>query len=277
MQIAVVQIEPVITDVDHNIDLTVAGAERAIAQGAAVVVLPELASSGYVFRSRDEAFAASEVVGDGPVTRAWSEVAARHAVYLVAGLTEREGGKLFNSAVMYGPGGHLATYRKVHLWDEEALYFEPGDHGFPVVTTPIGRLGMMICYDGWFPESYRALADQGVDIVCVPTNWVPIPGQAPDQPEMATILTMANAHCNGIIVAAADRVGIERGQEFIGQSLIVDHTGWPVAGPASHTESQTLVADVDVSAARKSRTWGAFNNPVKDRRPDAYAAVAAHR
>jgi predicted amidohydrolase len=273
MRIAVAQIEPEVTSLDQNLQTCLAAIEDAAARGADVVVLPELCSSGYMFASRDEAFASAEVIGEGPATTAWARAAAAHDMYVVAGVTERSGDALYNSAVLYGPGGLLEVYRKVHLWDEEALYFEPGDRGFPVVATPLGRIGMMICYDGWFPESYRALVDQGVDVVCVPTNWVPIPGQMPGQPGMATILTMANAHCNGVIVAAADRVGSERGQEFIGQSVIVDHTGWPVAGPADRTEVELLVADVDVAAARRGRSWGAFNNPVRDRRPDAYAVA----
>lgn len=273
MRIAVAQVEPEVTSREQNLKTSLVAIDQAAERGAHVVVLPELCSSGYMFASREEAYASSEVVGEGPVTIAWARAAATHDMYVVAGVTERAGNALYNSAVLYGPEGLLAVYRKVHLWDEEALYFEPGDLGFPVVATPLGRIGMMICYDGWFPESYRALVDQGVDVVCVPTNWVPIPGQMPGQPGMATILTMANAHCNGVIVAAADRVGTERGQEFIGQSLIVDHTGWPVAGPADRTEPEVLVADVDVAAARRGRSWGAFNNPVRDRRPDAYAAA----
>ena len=92
---------------------------------------------------------------------------------------------------------------------------------------------MAICYDGWFPETYRLAAVQGADIVCVPTNWVPMPAQPDDRPAMATTLTMAAAHSNGMAIACANRIGTERGQPFIGQSLIVGGDGWPVAGPAS--------------------------------------------
>ena len=92
---------------------------------------------------------------------------------------------------------------------------------------------------------------------------------------MATILSMASAHSNGVVIAAADRVGVERGQPFIGQSLIVSHTGWPVAGPASPTDPELLMASVDLSDARRSRGWGQFNNPVKDRRMEAYLLTAS--
>ena len=96
---------------------------------------------------------------------------------------------LYNSSVVIGPQGHLGTFRKVHLWNEENLYFEPGDVGYPVFKTPLGRIGTFICYDCWFPESFRLCALQGADIVCVPTNWVPIPGQDPKREAMANILS----------------------------------------------------------------------------------------
>jgi N-carbamoylputrescine amidase len=110
----------------------------------------------------------------------------------------------------------VGTFRKMHLWAAENLFFEPGNLGFPVFKTPFGRIGTFICYDGWFPESYRLCALQGADIVCIPTNWVPIPGQDATREAMANILCMAAAHANSMFVAAADRVGVERGQPFIG-------------------------------------------------------------
>ena len=118
----------------------------------------------------------------GETTAAWSEAARRHNIYIVAGIAERAGGALYNSAVVLGPSGYIGTFRKVHLWAAENLFFEPGDLGFPVFKTPIGRIGVAICYDGWFPETFRLQALQGADIVCVPTNWVPIPGQEAGRP-----------------------------------------------------------------------------------------------
>ena len=110
---------------------------------------------------------------------------------------------LYNSSVVIGPQGHLGTFRKVHLWNEENLFFEPGNLGMPVFRTPIGRIASNICYDSWFPESFRLAALQGADIVCVPTNWVPMPNQPEDQLAMANILCMAGAHSNSVFVAAA--------------------------------------------------------------------------
>ena len=161
---------------------------HAANRGARLVVLPEICNSGYMFESRQEALALAEPVPDGPTMQAWSELAARHDLHIVAGISERAGDALFNSSVLIGPGGHLGTFRKVHLWNEENLYFEPGDLGFPVFGTALGRIATFICYDCWFPESFRLCALQGAEIVCVPTNWVPIPGQDPAREAMANIL-----------------------------------------------------------------------------------------
>jgi N-carbamoylputrescine amidase len=270
IRIACIQMQPAIGEVEANVVYSIGLIDRAVERGAKLVVLPELSNTGYVFQSRDEAFALAEPVPAGPTVRAWSEVAAKHKVHLVAGICERDGAKLFNSAVLIGPNGYIGTFRKVHLWNEENLYFEPGDLGFPVFHTAIGRIGMAICYDGWFPETFRLAALQGADIVCVPTNWVPIPGQVEGREAMANILAMAAAHSNSIYIACADRVGTERGQPFEGQSLIVSFTGWPVAGPASRDKEEILVAEVALGEARRARNWNAFNQVLRDRRSDIY-------
>jgi predicted amidohydrolase len=198
------------------------------------------------------------------------ELARARGLYLVAGIDERQGEQLYNAAVVIGPTGHIGTFRKVHLWNEEALFFEPGNLGFPVFRTPVGRIGTFICYDGWFPESYRLCALQGADIVCIPTNWVPIPGQAENREAMANLLCMASAHSNSVFVAAADRIGVERGQPFLGQSLIVSYTGWPIGGPASRDREEIIYADANLADARRKRNWNAFNQVLRDRRIDVY-------
>jgi len=268
--IGCLQMQPSFGDVASNVERSLQLIDRAAADGANLVVLPELCNTGYVFASREEAFAIAEEIPDGPTVAAWAERAARHRLHLVAGICERAGNNLFNSAVVIGPAGYVGTYRKVHLWNEEALFFEPGDLGFPVFHTPIGRIGVAICYDGWFPETFRLCALQGADIVCVPTNWVPIPGQADGRQAMANILAMAAAHSNSMFIACADRVGVERGQPFEGQSLIVSYTGWPVAGPASRDSEEIILAKVDLGEARRKRNWNAFNQVLRDRRTDVY-------
>ncbi|AYD04795.1 hydratase (plasmid) [Neorhizobium sp. NCHU2750] len=268
--VASIQMEPVFGETEKNVARTIALMEEAASKGAELVVLPELCNTGYVFQSRKEARALAEEIPAGPTTRAWIEAAKRLNLHVVAGITEKDGVKLYNSAVVIGPDGLIGRYRKVHLWGDEALYFTPGDLGFPVFDTHLGRIGCHICYDCWFPESFRLAVLQGAEIMCVPTNWVPIPGQDPNREAMANIIVMGAAHSNSLFVVAADRVGTERGQPFIGQSLIVAQTGWPVAGPASADKEEILIAEINLADARRKRNWNDFNQVLRDRRRDVY-------
>jgi N-carbamoylputrescine amidase len=274
MRIAVGQFEPRIGEKLENVARTLELIDEAAERGAELLVLPELCNSGYMFASHDEAVSLAEPVPDGPTVGAWLERCATHGIVLVAGIAERDGDLLYNSAVVLAPDGYIGTFRKLHLWNEENRWFAKGDRGVPVFDTPVGRIATIVCYDGWFPECYRLAALGGADLVCIPTNWVPIPGQAAGRPAMATILCQAAAHSNSIVVAAADRIGVERGQQFIGQSVIVSHTGWPLSGPASVDGAELLVADVDLDEARGARRWNSFNDPLRDRRPDAYGPLA---
>lgn len=273
VRVACIQMEPKVGHKSENIRHSLDLINQAADAGAHLVVLPELANSGYVFKTREEAFSLAEPVPGGETFYAWAKVAAERNLHIVAGICERDGEALYNSSVVIGPGGHVGTFRKVHLWNEENLFFEPGNLGFPVFKTPLGRIGTCICYDGWFPESYRLCALQGADIVCVPTNWVPIPGQAEGREAMANILVMGAAHSNSVFIAAADRVGVERGQPFVGQSLIASYTGWPIAGPASATEEQIIYADVNLADARRKRNWNEYNQVLRDRRTDVYGEM----
>ena len=270
IRIACIQIEPRVGDLNENSKKSCYYIEKAHALGAKIVVLPELCNSGYVFESREEAFRLAEAVPDGPTTKAWMAAAAQFDMTIVAGIAEQEDGRLYNSAVAVGPKGHIGTYRKNHLWAAENLFFEPGNLGVPVWHTPYGRIAAIICYDGWFPEVFRMAAIQGADLICIPTNWVPMPEQPKKLPVMANILTMAAAHSNSFFIAAADRVGTERDQPFLGSSIIVSHTGWPLAGPASPTQEEIIFADINLSDARQKRALNAFNQPLRDRRIDLY-------
>lgn len=275
VKIACIQIEPVVGDKARNVRRSMEMIEQAAGQGAQLIVLPELCNSGYVFESMDEARALAEPVPGGPTVATWSEAAAKHGLHLVAGINEADGETLYNSAVVIGPQGYIGTFRKVHLWNQENRFFTPGNLDFPIFDTPVGRLGSAICYDAWFPETFRECALQGADIVCVPTNWVPINGQREDREAMANILVMAAAHSNSVFIACADRVGTERGQPFIGQSLIVSFTGWPIGGPATPNREEIIYADADLSDPARRGAWNEFNrNPLGDRRPAVYADLA---
>ena len=153
----------------------------------------------------------------------------------------------------------------------ENRFFDRGDLGFPLFDLPFGRLGVFICYDGWFPESYRTCALRGADIICVPTNWVPMPGQPPEREVMANTLLIGGAHANGVFIAAADRIGTERGQLFLGRSLIAGPSGWPLAGPASADREEILLARADLAEAARGRRLNDRNHLFGDRRPDVYS------
>ena len=202
----------------------------------------------------------------------WEDFARHHQVYLVAGLTEREGSKLYNTGVLVGPDGFIGKYRKAHLWNLEKLWFTAGDSGFPVFDTPIGRIGLLICWDIWFPEVPRILSQQGADIICSLNNWVWTPPPLFDDAGkcMASYLTMTAAHVNNVFIAAASRIGEERGARYLGCSLIAGTNGWPIGRVASADQQEILYADIDLTSARSAPIWNDLNDLHRDRRCDVY-------
>jgi N-carbamoylputrescine amidase len=272
LSMAAVQFEPRVGDKAHNLAEINAGIHEAVRHGAQLVVLPELCNTGYVFRDVAEAAGLAEPVPGGPTTGLLMRLCASLDVHVVCGVAEQSGDALYNSAVLVGPGGVVGTYRKCHLWDQENRVFQPGDLGLPVFDTPLGRIGMLICYDAWFPEAFRSLALRGADIVALPTNWVPIPGQRPGRPAMALSLCQAAAHVNGLYIVAADRVGVERGQLFIGQSAVFGPTGWAISDVASEGDGEIVWATGAMSDRVAHRHWNKFNDPLANRRPDVYEA-----
>lgn len=267
--VACVQTEPVLGDLEANIELTSAGLAEAAAAGARLAVLPEAASSGYMFRNKEEVAANAQSVDGGPSIRAWAQAARASGMWICGGFIENDRGTLYNSAVLIGPGGVAQVYRKVHLWNWEKSLYAPGDLGFPVTPTPLGRIGMGICYDAWFPETFRSSALAGADLVCLPSNWVPVPGQQKGV-LMAHMMSMTGANSNELYVLACSRTGNERGQEFLGSSVVADPAGWLVAGPAPRERAAVITAEIDPVAARAARLAAPFNQPVADRRPDSY-------
>ena len=240
----------------------------AAGQGARVVVLPELATSGYVFSGAAEARSLAEPA-DGPTIGEWQRLAARHALVIVGGFCELgTSGKLLNSAAIIDGGGTRAIYRKAHLWDAEQDVFTPGDHEPPVVDTAYGRIGVMVCYDAEFPEWVRKPALAGADLLAVPTNWPAEPRPAGERP-MVVLNVQAAASANRIFIAAADRCGTERGVSWTGGAVIAGPDGYPLAGPSCTDEPAVLMADCDLRLAR-SKANSPRNDVHADRRPELY-------
>lgn len=275
VRIAVAQYEPHVGDVTGNRAAAVAWCERAAREKVDLLVLPELASSGYVFANDDEAAASAEVRVASPFLDAVGAVAESSGMHIVVGLNERDRGARYNSAILLGPQGVLATYRKLHLFNDEQSWFEPGGE-LPVVELPFGRVGMVICFDLWFPEAVRTLALAGADIIAVPTNWVAsFKRQVFDAQGycQGNIVALATSAQNGVVMACADRIGTERETKFLGCSLIVGADGWPVAGPAGVDDETMLVADVDLDSVTSARRRTPRNDLLGDRRPHSYNAV----
>jgi predicted amidohydrolase len=267
---ACIQFEPRIGERSSNLDGMVAKIRIAHGNGARLMVLPELADSGCVFKNAVELAELAYPIPTGESSQRLISLAAELNIYIVSGLAEVDNGQYFNSTMLCGPEGHIGKYRKLHLWNNENLIFEKGNLGLPVFDTPFGRIGMAICYDGWFPESFRLLADAGAEIVCVPTNWIPMPGQEPKAEAMSNTLHKAAAHSNGLYIACACRVGTERGQPFVGQSLIIDPHGFLLAGPAAWDAEDILYAKIDSSKVETIRQFNEHNNILGDRRKDLY-------
>lgn len=215
MRIAYIQTEPLIGLTKENLDRAIDLIERV--KDADLVVLPELFHSGYKFESRDEAeFLSCEIPGGDPV-QALLYAARKWEMHIAAGILERDGSTLYNSAVLVGPDDVILKYRKIHLFNTEKDIFKPGDDAPKVAAINGVKVAMLICFDWIFPGVWNYLARQGAQIICHPANLV-LPGKC----ERGVI---ARAMENRIFVITSDRVGEERGLEFVGASQIVDPGG----------------------------------------------------
>jgi predicted amidohydrolase len=242
VRVAVAQLDPKLGEREHNLETCVAYLEEAVGAGAQLLVLPECAIPGYMFDSLEEGLEHSEEI-PGPSTETLERECARLGAYVVCGLLEREGDLLRNAAVLIGPDGLIGTYRKTHLpFLGVDRYVTPGDE-LTVWETPLGRIGVEICYDLRFPEVTRTLALKGADLIAHPTNF---PKAARLQTEL---ITVARAAENRIFLLTSNRVGVERTGEFCGWSQIVDPYGTRLA-EADAIEETLLVADVEIEKAR---------------------------
>jgi N-carbamoylputrescine amidase len=268
--VAAVQMAAPLGDKERNLRRSLEWLSQAAHAGARLAVLPELCLSGYGPSTREEAFHLAESLS-GPSVAAWIDLAAQTGLVIVGGLSERKGLRCYNSAVAVDRNGILGVYRKAHLFERESAVFDPGDTGFPVVDLGFARLGMLVCYDLRFPEAVRTLALSGADIVAVPTAWVTLSGRPRDDRGVCiqAYCAMAHASMNRMFLVCADTVGPFRDTEFLGNSLIVDITGWPVSGPAGPREETLLTASLVPTRARDKHITP-YNDILGDRRLDLY-------
>ncbi len=269
-KIAAVQMDCAFAEKATNLETIRARLQEAAANGAQLVIFPECALPGYCFESKEEALPHAEPI-PGPSSQALADDCARLNVWAVVGLLEKDGDRLFNACSLIGPHGIAATYRKVHLpFLGVDRFMTPGDQPFAVHDLGGLRIGMNICYDGSFPEAARCLMLLGADLIVLPTNW---PTGAIST---AKTLIPARALENHLYYAACNRIGTERGFNFIGMSRIIGCTGEFLA-VSENDEPTILYADIDPAKARdKHRVFMAGKyelHRLKDRRPEMYGAI----
>jgi predicted amidohydrolase len=260
MKIGFVQMDVRFGQVEHNLSK----ADKLMAPVTAdLLVLPELFSSGYLFADQGELEALAEAIPDGATTQFLINAALEKNCYIVAGIAEKAAHRFCNSAVLVGPAGFLAVYRKVHLYDQEKRWFAAGDQPFFVVDVGMAKLGMMICFDWFFPESARSLALLGADIICHPSNLV-----------MPFCQKAMVTRCleNHIFTVTANRIGKDvrpNGEfSFTGCSQITAPDG-SILEAAGADEETVCMAEIDVKLARDKKI-NIMNDLLGDRRPGCY-------
>ncbi len=264
-----------------NLKLTLALATKAAQRGANIVCTQELFRSQYFCQSEVHAnFALAEPI-PGPSTRAFQKLAKKYGVVVIASLFEKRAAGLYhNTAVIIDADGSLlGLYRKMHIPDDplyyEKFYFTPGDTGFRAWSTKFGRIGVLICWDQWYPEAARLTALQGAEILFYPTaiGWHPAEkaGHGANQYGAWETIQRSHAVANGCYVAAVNRIGRETpvggdGLEFWGQSFVAGTSGQILARAAADRE-EILLVPVDIEKVDTTRTHWPF---LRDRRIDAY-------
>jgi len=262
---------------DENLDKAEGYVRQAAAEGATLILLPELFEGVYFPQVEREAyFALAQPVEGHTFLPRFQALARELEVVLPISFFERANQAYYNSLAMIDADGTLlGVYRKAHIPDgpgyEEKYYFAPGDTGFRTWSTRVGRVGVGICWDQWFPEAARIMALQGADAVLYPTaiGSEPVEAGGLDTRRMWRRVMQGHAVANGVFVAAANRIGVEGDATFYGTSFVCDLEGEVLCDAGSEAEA-VLHATLDVTAARAFRAGFGF---FRDRRPDLYAAI----
>ena len=267
-----------------NLKKTLAAAERAAKAGAKIICTQELFRSQYFCQSEDhECFKLAESI-PGPSTDAFCKLAKKYKVVIIASLFERRASGLYHNtaAIIDADGSLLGIYRKMHIPDDplfyEKFYFTPGDTGFRAWQTRYAKIGVLICWDQWYPEGARLTALQGAEILFYPTaiGWHPKEKKeyGENQHGAWEIIQRSHAVANGCYVAAVNRIGLERpiggdGLEFWGQSFVAGTSG-QILAKASVDQEENLLVPIDLAKVDVTRTHWPF---LRDRRIDAYGDI----
>ena len=270
--IACAQIDCLLGQPKANLNKIVASIRAAAERDARLVMFPECALTGYAYESLTDAIPFAEPL-NGPAAEVIGEVCRETNAHAVVGFIEADGGQYYNAAMLVGPDGVVGGYRKVHLpFIGIDRFLTPGDRQFNVFELPFGKIGLNICYDISFPEPARVLKLLGAELIALITNWPTAAWRSPE------FVANARAIENHVFYAATDRVGSERGWNFIGRSKVVDCNGDTLAEASEQDEELVLVA-IDFQEANHNRivnVAGAYEvDRVGDRRPEFYEPISA--
>lgn len=266
-------------DIKHNIERLADGIADLARRGAQLIVLQELHNSLYFCQEElVDNFDLAEPI-PGPSTEIYGELAKRYQVVIVTSLFERRATGLYhNTAVVIEKDGTIAgKYRKMHIPDDpgyyEKFYFTPGDLGFHPIDTSVGRLGVLVCWDQWYPEAARLMAMQGAEILIYPTaiGYDPHDDAEEQQRQRRAWQTVMRGHAvaNGLPVIAVNRVGDEDGVLFWGTSFVCGPQG-EIIYEASEDEEESIIVEMDMERSEQVRRWWPF---LRDRRIDQYGDI----
>lgn len=267
-------------DVDHNVEKAIAKIREAAAQGAQIVCLQELFKSLYFCDVEDHAnFNLGEAI-PGPTTDRFGELAKELGVVIIASLFEKRAPGLYHNttAVLDADGRYLGKYRKMHIPDDpgyyEKFYFTPGDLGYKVFETKFGKLGVLICWDQWYPEAARITSLMGAEILFYPTaiGWdtnEQDPAVNLEQYNAWQTIQRSHSVANGVYVVSVNRVGREADQQFWGGSFVSNPFG-SLIYLASHDQEEVKVVELDLDKTEYYRTTWPY---LRDRRIDSYQPI----
>ncbi|MFC1979410.1 carbon-nitrogen hydrolase family protein [Chloroflexota bacterium] len=274
VKMAAVQMNPGIAKKDENLNKVLLEARTAAQNGAGLIAFPECALTGYVFSRREEAIQFTETI-PGASTDRLAACCKELGVHIIVGLLEKDADKCYNAAVLIGPEGLVGKYRKNHLpFLGIDRFIDAGDEPFKVYKTPIGNIGINICYDCNFPESSRVLALLGADIIVLPTNW------PEGREKIVNYVVNTRAFENRVHFVAVDRVGNERGTRFLGHSKIIDASGNTLA-EASSDDEEIIYAEVSLTEARQKHIVFEADkfeiDFIRHRRPELYGEITRQK
>lgn len=256
IKIAFIQFAPVLND----LNTTIKDIEPLIenVSNANLVVLPELANSGYNFRNKEQAFQTAESTESGIFTNFLKEKCKQHNFHIVSGINEIENDKLFNSAILVNSDGCVGKYRKIHLFMNEKKYFHHGNK-LPVFDLGFCKIGMLICFDHFFPEAWRILALKGAQVICHPSNLVT---------SLAFKTLPAQALMNKFFIITVNRIGSEDNLTFTGKSSIINPLG-EIICLASVDKEEASIIEIDPNIT-DDKMITTMNHIFKDRKPEIY-------